>query len=229
MIRVPIADLPSGVINIRYETFSLDLAAAAALMRTDVPDSTLYKNVVELVTNGKARQENLAILRTRSGMRSKCESIAEYIYPTEWDPAEIPQNIGIKVDSPTANSDGKETPKPEEEVIPLFTTPATGTAFETRNTGFTIEADTVIGQDNKTIEMSIAPGHVNLTGTSKWGQGVSELEVPDFETQKLTTSVIMQVGVPRLLGTMNRTPASKVDGGSAKRIWFAFVTASLAR
>jgi hypothetical protein len=177
---------------------------------------------------GKARQESLSILRTSPGRRAMSHALAEHIYPIEWDSAKIPQNVGIQLSRPSAQDDvpGKDA---SEEQLPPFTIPSSATAFEARYCGFILQADVVLGDDHKTIELSIAPEHVTLTGRTKWGQGVSQLETPDFETQGLATSITAQAGIPRLLGTMNRPPVSKVEGDSAKRIWFAFVTASFAR
>ena len=228
----------TGVLSIRYETFSLDLVSAASIMRSDRLDAALYELILELVKNSKATQDSLTVLRCRAGQKGKSESIAEYIYPTEWGPAEIPQNLGIQI-TPPKSMDGSSAPAipqteklsnaPRVEDIPLFTTPAHPTAFEHRNLGFTMEVEPQPQADPNTIELRIAPEHVDLAGLSKWGQGVSQLVTPEFETRRISTAIRAQAGVPRLLGTINRPSDSKIDAESAGRVSLVFVTVSHVR
>jgi hypothetical protein len=224
----------SGILSICYETFSLDLASAAPLLRADQPDAALYEHLVALVADGKAKQESLAVVRVRSGQRAICESIAEYIYPTEWNPAEIPNSVGIQLDPSKAaagnpaGAAGAGNPAAADQQ-PLFTSPVSPTAFETRNLGFTLEVEPLIHADGQSIELTIAPQHVTLTGETSYGQGVSTLEVPEIESQQVSMGINAQAEVPRLIGTMNRPPVSKIDPESATRIFLAFVTISHVR
>lgn len=230
-------------VSMRYETFSLDLTTAAALLRADQPDAKLYKTLLRMVDQETAVQEGLTIIRSKFGTRSSAQSNLEYIYPTEWDPAELPQSIGIKIDPP-ATPDPKPDPKPETdtgtpspegkkpagrpapEELPAFVTPATPTAFDVRNLGVAFEIEAFRGEDPGIIDAVVAPEHVTLSGLSSWGKGVSELLMPEIEAQKLQTQVSLAPGLPRLLGTINRSHASKIDPNASERIWFAFLTAS---
>src|SRR5678815_1788136 len=72
---------------------------------------------------------------TKSGQRAVIEIIREFRYPTEFDPPQIPQ---------TFNGTGGGS-------FPV--TPTTPTAFETRNTGVTLEVEPVIGPDLYTIDL----------------------------------------------------------------------------
>jgi hypothetical protein len=62
---------------------------------------------------------------------------------------------------------------------------------------------------------------------AKWGQGVSEAEVPVFEIQRIEAAATLTPGQPYLLGTPSRPSASKADPDAPQRIWLAFVTAKL--
>ncbi len=108
-------------------------------------------------------------------------------------------------------------------------TPATGTAFETRNVGVTVEAEVVLSEDLKFADVRIMPEHVADVERSTWGQGVSTLEMLTFETQRLSTGATVRIGEPFLLGTLNRPPVSKVDPDSANGVWFAFVTVDISK
>lgn len=221
--------------GMKYEAFSLNLATAAKLARADHSDVDLYETVVAMIENGEAVQELLSVIRTKSGKRSKTDSVFEYIYPTEWDPAEIPNSIGVKMDPPVGPN-GQPTGRDPNwaalanaqklEDLPIFVTPATPTAFETRNLGFTFEVDAIRNADGGLIEAMIAPEHVTLANLSTWGKGVSMLEMPEIETQRLSTSVTLVPGLPRFIGTINRPPVSKINPKSKDRVWFAFLTAT---
>ncbi|MCB1079068.1 MAG: type II and III secretion system protein, partial [Verrucomicrobiae bacterium] len=84
----------------------------------------------------------------RSGQRAKIEVIREFIYPTEYDPPEIPNQIGGGISVGGGAGGGATSGFP--------VTPATPAAFETRNTGITLEVDPVIGGDNFTIDLNLA-------------------------------------------------------------------------
>jgi hypothetical protein len=53
--------------------------------------------------------------------------------------------------------------------------------------------------------------------------------MPDFDTQRIHTSSTLRLDQPFLLGTISRPPVSKVDPDSSNRVWYAFVTGTLAK
>jgi hypothetical protein len=55
--------------------------------------TVLHKGLTELVTRKKAKRVASTYLVTRSGQRAKVESIIERIYPPEFDPPEVPQEL----------------------------------------------------------------------------------------------------------------------------------------
>ena len=207
-------------VNVTYEVFSLDLATAASLMRADPPDAVLYQTVIRMVADGKARQEHFSVMRTRLGQTSSTHANLEYLYPTEWEPAEIPNTVGIAHD-PTkpAEKDPKTGAAP-------FVTPSTGTAFDYRPLGASHEVETNANQDGSIFEVRFSPEHAVLADTSTWGQGVSELVTPEFEVQRLSTGLMLVPDLPRFVGTINAAPISKRRPVSTERIRFAFLTCS---
>jgi hypothetical protein len=225
-------------LSILHEEFSLDLATAAELQRKNLGDAALYEVLLEQVSKKTAKLESLTSIRTLSGQKATAESILELMYPTEFEPAELPNTVGVSIspEKPGANPDGSQPPAPpavpntgalERAVTPSslegLRTPATGTAFETRNVGRTIEVEPTL-KPSGIIELRFSCDHVVHVGTSKYGQGVSEVTMPEFETRRLTNAFELTAGKPAMIGTVNRTPESKVDADSANRIWFAFVT-----
>jgi hypothetical protein len=209
-------------LSVRLETFSMPLADAASLIRQGSDDPKLYEASITRTEAGTAKQESLTVLRCRSGEKTLNESLLETIYPTEYEPAEIPNSISI------ADSKDAEPGVPASAIGQLrdLVTPATPTSFETRNLGITAEIEATFHQDAGLATLRIAPDWVRLVGRSAYGEGVSKLEMPEIESQRLTTAVVVRLDKPFLLGTLNRSPESTVDPQAATRVWFAFVTVS---
>lgn len=237
---------PNPNLSVRYETFSLSLADAAALARDNPRDGELYAKVVALVAKKDAKQESLLLLRSRSGQKSTTESISEQIYATEFEPPNLPEAVGAsfiaRKGPDVKNADGTTAKQPVQmpnaealanapavSELAGLATPATPTAFETRNTGDTLEIEPTLSEDARIVDLRLVPERVTRVADTSSGQGLSRAEMPVFETQRMNTAATVEVGKPFLLGTVNRPPVSKVDGDSANRIWFAFVTVNAAK
>ncbi|MCB1097977.1 MAG: type II and III secretion system protein [Verrucomicrobiae bacterium] len=110
----------------------------------------------------------------RSGERASILLVREFIYPTEFDPPEIPQEFG------GAAAGGGSFP----------VTPTTPTAFETRNVGTTFEVEPVISQDGTSVELNLAPAVVEFEGFVNYGSPITTVE--GGETIVLTENRIPQ-------------------------------------
>lgn len=156
----------------------------------------------------------------RSGQRAKIEVIREFIYPTEYDPPEIPNQFGsIGTTTAGGTSSGGGFP----------VTPATPTAFETRNTGVTLEVDPVLGADEFTIDLNLAPEVVEFDGFINYGSPIqttavnalgfvvpvtiteNRIEMPIFNTRKVTTQVTIWDGQTVALGGLIREDIQDVE------------------
>lgn len=217
-------------VSICYETFSLSLAMAAKLQREQLPDSELYARVLAAVEKQTARQETFLVVRSRSSQHVTTANTSEQIYPTEFEPGKLPGSVAFSVTPSASVPDaGKPGKTPEPPMFKGLMTPATPTAFETRNTGVTLEIEQTLSDDNKSVNLRLVPEHVTPVGRVSFGQGVSTTEMAIFETQRCNTAVSLRINNPFLLSTMNRPKVSKVDTDSANRVWFAFLTATLAK
>ncbi|MCB1236194.1 MAG: hypothetical protein KDM91_14080 [Verrucomicrobiae bacterium] len=150
-------------------------------------DGPLRARLAELAGRGEAEILDTAMVICRSGQRAKVESIHEYIYPTEYDHPEI-----VRTNS---DPEGKKQTNTVKESAPL-PIPA---AFETRNVGTTLEVDPVIGADDVTIDLNLAPEIVYLAGESEWGEfenreGSVPVKMPIFFTMKVTTQLVTIAG-----------------------------------
>lgn len=123
------------------------------------------------------------------GSRVTTETIVEQRYPTEWNPS-------LLVPDPPATP---PAPKPQTSVSP--------TAFETRNVGATLEAESTVLNDGREIVLTLTAQRVSLremerftTGLSKDGAEV-HVEQPQFTNSRLTTTLKLRSGQHVLVGT----------------------------
>jgi len=150
---------------------------------------------------------------TRSGQRAKIEVVREFIYPTEFDPPEIPERF-------LGGSGG---------ISSFPVTPTTPTAFETRSVGVTMEVDPVIGNDGYTIDLNLAPEVVEFEGFINYGSPIrtsgidgngivqavelteNRIEQPIFATRKVTTAVTIWDGQTVAIGGLMREDVQSVE------------------
>jgi hypothetical protein len=231
----PIREDPTTM-SFCYETFSLPLAMAAKLQRDLTSDAELYSRLLAAVEKQTAHQESFTVLRSKSGQDVSSHSISEEIYPTEFTAAQHPDTLGVAIvpaavkGVPTSVPDtAKLKDAPDLGSLAGVITPATPTSFATRNLGVIVALQATFEGSGKVITLKTNSEHIELAKRSDWGQGVSTTEVPIFEAQRIQTECNIYPNQPFLLGTINRPPNSKVDSDSANRVWFAFVTASLAK
>jgi general secretion pathway protein D len=164
---------------------------------------------------------------TKSGQRAVIEIIREFRYPTEFDPPQIPQNFGNQGNQGGGGGIGVTIVQAPSS-FPV--TPTTPTAFETRNTGVTLEVEPVIGPDGYTIDLNLVPQVVEFEGFINYGSpiqttatnpitGITSTNVitpnvinqPIFSTRKVTTSVSIFDGQTVVLGGLMREDIQKVE------------------
>jgi hypothetical protein len=208
------ADPPPNV-SLRLESFSLSLTDAARLLREDAADPSLYQTCVSGVTDGRSKQELLTVIRGRAGWKSVSRSVLETIYPTEYEPPELPTHVPTNV--PTTRS------SPPASLFELLVS-SPPTSFETRSLGFEFEAAPELTESPATIDLIFSAERVHQPGITTHGRGIHAVTMPEFETQKLQSTVRLTLGRPTLIGTFSPTPESKSD--APPRVWFSFVTAS---
>jgi general secretion pathway protein D len=115
-------------------------------------------------------------------------------------------------------------------------TPTTPTAFETRNTGVTLEVEPVVGPDGITIDLNLVPQVVEFEGFINYGSPIfspttsfinqvtggivssppsvitpNVINQPIFSTRKVTTSVSVWDGQTVVLGGLMREDVQKTE------------------
>lgn len=161
---------------------------------------------------------------TKSGQRARVAITREFIYPTEFDPPQIPQTVSPASTTFINGITGSVTTAVDPYSLPAV--PATPTAFEMRETGITLEAEAVVSGDGKTVELNLVPSSVEFEGFIDYGTDFSTYSVstnvnlaaftignttstipvdnpilqPVFRTNKVTTSVSVWDGNTVVLG-----------------------------
>jgi len=162
---------------------------------------------------------------TKGGQQATVEVIREFIYPTEFDPPQIPTNVG------GGNVGGGVLGGGGSTAIPV--TPTTPTAFEMRPVGVRMEVDPVIGE-NGSIDLNLLPEVTEFDGFVNYGspiysvtpasfiggvlQPASRVELtpniinqPIFSTRKVKTSVTVWDGQTVALGGLIREDVQDVE------------------
>lgn len=192
-------------------------------------DDELFEKVEQLLDSGEAEVYESMLLRGRSGHRFKGESIHEYIYPTEVDPPSSNQldNAATPQRQPAEGEDAPEKPK----VYPLPAQMPVPVAFETRNTGLTVEVDPVVGLHNE-IDISMSIELVEHIGDTPWMEVLTPDEkltifrMPDFYSMRITTYVTVANGSRALIGTTTPHGSDGKPDRSRKLLIFMKASAS---
>ena len=107
-------------------------------------------------------------------------------------------------------------------------TPGYATAFETRNTGITVEMEPVAGPDGLTIDLNqVVSMTTHLGNLQTTGVATHDPAQPLFESRKITTSQTLLAESHQLVGTFNAPGANGVNGRTDDgRTWLVFVRAT---
>ena len=93
---------------------------------------------------------------TKNGLKATVEVTREFIYPTEFDPPQLPQGGGGNLGATTTQ----------------IATPTTPTAFEMRKTGVEIEVEPIISEDGRSVELTISPSLTEFEGFVNYGSPI---------------------------------------------------------
>lgn len=178
---------------------------------------------VQMIMRGLAQKKGSDLMTApsvtaRSGQTATIEVIREFIYPTEYEPPELPASIGAT----GGNIAGGAAPS-----IPV--TPATPTAFETKNTGVTLEIEPTIGENDFVIDIRFLPEIVEFEGFINYGSPIlapstdllgnpitsviteNRIEMPVFSKRSVKTSLTIYDGYTVAVGGLMREDIQHVE------------------
>lgn len=173
---------PSKLIQVQVEFIELPHKALTKLLFLAEPKTTngtaLRKKLQEMVEKDEAEVLETQVVVCKNGRKATNESIQEFIYPTEYEPPDIPGGHPPK---------GRAISARKDHATPL--------GFETTNLGSTLEVETILTRDEKRVELRFLPEMIWHTGNTVWLEtkdergNVSKIEQPDIYKIAFNTSV----------------------------------------
>jgi general secretion pathway protein D len=119
-----------------------------------------FQTVIRALAQKKGIDINASpSVTTKNGLKATVEITREFIYPTEFDPPQLPQ--GSNTISLTGGSQQQ-----------MIATPTTPTAFEMRKTGVLVDVEPVISDDGRSIELTITPELTDFEGFVNYGSPI---------------------------------------------------------
>lgn len=144
---------------------------------------------------------------TRSGQASSIQIIREFIYPTEYEPPEVPDSV---------------------EGGAGIVTPATPTSFDKRDVGITLDVLPVADANKRFVDVTLNPAFVEFDGFVNYGSpinsvgqglvGSESVEItknailmPVFNTQRLATQLTVADGATIVVGGLMTESVKDVE------------------
>lgn len=203
--------LKPKMIRVQVEYIELPHEMMSELMSAEkvLPDHALRMHLREL----SRKKEDVRVIETqlvvaRPGQKATSESIEEYIYPTEYEPAILPNEINVVKSEGKAELSGRD-----------FAVGPTPTAFETRNLGSTLEIQPDLAEDEQIIDLKLAPELVYHVKNETWAEwkgvhGDSPIQMPIMYSMRLSAALTLRPGKYRLAGAISpKGPEGHPDYG----------------
>ena len=156
---------------------------------------------VQMVMRGLDQKKGVDIMArpsvmTRSGQASTVTIIREFIYPTEYEPPELPNSTGGGFGN---------------QVTPV--TPATPTAFESRDVGITLEVLPVADANKRYVDVTLNPSFIEFDGFVNYGSPINSTVdgLLGPETAQVTQNAIL---MPVFSAQRANTQLTVADGST---------------
>ena len=184
---------------------------------------------LQMIMRGLAQKKGTDIMTApsvtaRPGQKATIEIIREFIYPTEYEPPELPNQVG-------GGFGGQQDFGGGGGGGGFPVTPATPTAFETRNTGVTLEIEPNLGPNEYVIDLRFAPEIVEFEGFINYGSPITSpatdafgnpvtvtitenrIEMPVFSSRRISTGITIYDGHTVAVGGLMREDVQDVEDG----------------
>lgn len=209
------------------EVFSLPRQQASVLVEEAANDAAFHQRLKAAVKSGEGRLEACLTGRVPSGMDAVVSEVNDYLYPVEFGPPQVPQNVFLSDEDLLADlragrqvGTGVAAPAagPHNAGFGLLTATSPN-AFQTRELGVKLNLEVL--QDDRNLTIQARPQLTRLLGERDY-VGTS---MPVFESDFLSTTTRARLDVPCLLGTLSRpTRTGLKEESQEDRVWFGFVT-----
>ncbi len=189
---------------------------------------------VQVIMRGLAQKKGSDLMTApsvtaRSGQKATIEVIREFIYPTEYDPPQLPTTVGAQGGGVVGGGFNPLNPFAAAPAQAFPVTPATPTAFETKNTGVTLEIEPTIGENDFVIDLRFLPEIVEFEGFVNYGSPIqapstdalgnavnsviteNRIEMPIFSKRSVNTSLTIYDGYTVAVGGLMREDVQNVE------------------
>jgi hypothetical protein len=158
-------------------------------LRDEQTVSKAVTQLYSLIAEGRATLVGAPIAWSRSGERVVAETIEEVRYACEFIPPQVPSWFGYKPGGTF-----------EERLSNILYQIDVPTAFETRNTGVSLELEANLASDGRSIVMAMVPQHVIYEGerptlTLPPADRLGPYAQPKFRSFKTTANLTLTSGV----------------------------------
>lgn len=190
---------PTIIQSIEYIEVSLADTTRLLFDENLITDSVKLREALGvMLKEGKAKMFDTISTVSRAGVKATSESIEEMIYPTEYEPPELPSSVLVP---------DKQVNNPDLlKALGLMKTPATPTSFEPRHLGSTIETESTLHENESKVEIRLAPEFVSFIDWSKFNEETDvlgnkhDIRMPKFSVMRIASSVTIPVGKPQFIG-----------------------------
>ena len=190
----------------------------------------LDNETVNMLMRGLDQKKGVDLLTqpstvTRSGQASSIHIIREFIYPTEYEPPELPDTIS----STEVYLDGVFVGALGNNSFPV--TPATPTAFEMRPVGVILEVLPTADANKQYVDINLNPSITNFDGFVNYGSPITSpgaptgllgtteptvitpnaILMPVFSSMKATTSLTVADGQTIVIGGLMQETIQNVE------------------
>lgn len=165
---------------------------------------------------------------TRSGQQSTVEVIREFIYPTEYEPPELPNSINSPEIIDIDTGELIPTQAPQSPV-----TPATPTSFEKRDVGVVLDVLPTVSADRHYVDIALKPSVTDFDGFINYGTPITgqaqtllgsltgtdntvtltanEILMPVFSVMRTETNLTVADGSTLVIGGMLQEKLQNVE------------------
>ena len=170
----------------------------------------LSSGSVQMLMRGLDQKKGVDIMTagstvTRSGQASSVRAVREMIYPTEYEPPELPQNNN----NPAIAIGPGGAVSVASSSTPTMVTPSHPTAFEKRDVGIVLEVTPTADTDKRFVDVTLNPSVVDFDGFVNYGNPIyansvllstNRILMPVFSTHRLATNLTVADGATIVMG-----------------------------
>jgi len=163
---------------------------------------------------------------TRSGQASSIKILREFIYPTEYEPPELPNTIESLTTTIIVDGIPVEEYTEGPDFVPV--TPATPTAFEMKEVGVTLDVLPTADAKKQFVDVTLNPSIIDFDGFINYGSPIRAINpnsigsqsfditpnailMPVFSSQRASTSLTVADGATVVIGGLLRNNVQNVE------------------